>query len=416
MTHRGPAPLLLQRDFAALWWGQLISILGERLNYVALVGIVALHTDQLRDSNASLLLSALGNAMVAPVLLFSPFTGVWLDRSNIKHVLVLSDLVRSLLVLLLPVLYAATHSMGPVLGLVFLLFTCNVLFLPAKSAITPEILEPSQLLAANSLLSLAGVAATLLGALVGGWIVDHWGWQTALYVNAATYLVSVVSLALIRYRPRPHEARPGITLRRYLGEVAEGWKLVRRRATIGVALASLGAVWVGGGILHVAGNPHIQRAASQPGMERLGVLLGCLAAGAVVATLWLNGPGRAVPRGPLLAVGLTLAGAALAAFAVSTRFAVFAASGFVIGVCAAPIFVLSETLLQEDVPLERRGRVFSLRDFLMRLVFLVGMSFAGVAVAPLGTRPVLLVCAGLMVGLGGLVFAWGRRPRAAPSL
>ena len=77
---KGPAPstasdpgagraLLHQRDFASLWWGQLISILGERLSYVAFIGLVAAQTHQLADRDAPLLLAALANVMAAPVLL-----------------------------------------------------------------------------------------------------------------------------------------------------------------------------------------------------------------------------------------------------------------------------------------------------------------------------------------------------------
>ena len=62
----------------------------------------------------------------------------------------------------------------------------------------------------------------------------------------------------------------------------------------------------------------------------------------------------------------------IAAFALSTLFAVFAAAGFVVGLAAAPAFVLSETLLQEGTEPRQRGRVFSARDFLMRLVFVLG--------------------------------------------
>src|SRR5882762_8123114 len=99
-------PLLRQRDFAALWWGQLISILGERLSYLALLGLVAEHTHHFADRNAPLLLAVLANVMAAPVLLFAPFTGAWVDRWNLRRVLIISDLLRAGLVALLPVLYA----------------------------------------------------------------------------------------------------------------------------------------------------------------------------------------------------------------------------------------------------------------------------------------------------------------------
>jgi DHA3 family macrolide efflux protein-like MFS transporter len=409
-SARSHPPLLRQRDFSALWWGQLISILGERLTYLALVGLLAQHTANFRDPRSSLLLSLLANLMLAPVLLFAPFTGAWVDRWDLKRVLVLSDLLRSGLVVLIPVPYLATHNTLPVFVLVFALFTCNVFFLPAKSAITPELVPPAQLLAANALLSGAGIVATAVGALGGGWVIDHWGWGAAMSLNAVTYLVSVVALLIIRYRPvrhAPQTAEP--TVRGYVAEVVEGWKVVRHNPIVGLALTALAAVWVGGGFLHVAGNLHVQRTASAPGMERVGVLLATLGLGSAVSTWWLNAAGRRVPRPWLLGGGLLLAAAGIAAFAVSTRFAVFAAAAFAIGIAAAPTFMLTETLLQEGTEARQRGRVFSARDFLMRLVFLIGVSAAGWATRALGVVPALMLCSGAVACAGLLSLGWGWR-------
>lgn len=407
-------PLLAQRDFAALWWGQLISILGDRLHYLALGGLLLAHTGgRFEDAHhSSMLLGLLGYAMLAPVLMFAPFVGPLVDRWNLRRTLILSDTVRGLLVFAIPPIYAATQHVGPVLGIVFLLFTCNVFFLPAKSAMTPEIVPPSQLLAANTLLSVAGIVATAVGALVGGWIVDHWGWQVALSIDACTYLVSVVSLALVRYRQHPRPAAPAITLRGYLGEIGEGLQVVRRSAPVGLALTALGAVWLGGGFLQVAGNLHIQRAASIPGMERIGVLMTVVGLGMGLGTWWVNTRARRLPSAAVLGGGLLVAAGALVAFAVSTRFAVFAGAGFLAGIGLAPAFVLTETLLQQGTDLAARGRVFSLRDFSMRLGFQVAILAATLLTPRLGTTFAMLVAAGLMTLAGLSSLAWGPRLRA----
>ncbi len=406
-------PLLRQRDFAALWWGQLISILGERLSYLALLGLVAQHTHHFADRDAPVLLAVLANVMAAPVLLFAPFTGAWVDRWNLRRVLIVSDLLRAGLVALLPVLYAMNHSMASVYAMVFLLFTCNVFFTPTKSAITPELVSPGQLLAANALLALAGVIATSLGAPLGGWMVDRWGWEPVIYINAVTYLVSVIALWFVRYRPHDHhERRPEISLRAYVREVGEGWHLVRSSSQVGLALMALAAVWLGGGFLNAAGNPHIQRATQSPGIERVGMLLLVLGIGSTLGTWWVNTGGRRFPRPWLLGGGLLIVAVGLVTFALSGRFAVFAVAGLLIGVAAAPAFVLSETLLQEGTEARQRGRVFSARDFLMRLVFLLGGTTAGFLTRSEGTRLALLVCAGLVGAAGMTALLWGAAGRA----
>ncbi|MEK7750843.1 MAG: MFS transporter [Acidobacteriota bacterium] len=401
-------PLFRQRNFAALWWGQLVSLLGERVTYIALVGLLSQHTHGFRDPGSSWLLSVLANVMLAPVLLFAPFAGTWVDRWNLKRVVVVSDLLRAGLVVLIPVSYLVSGQVFPMFVLLFLLFTSGVFFLPAKSAITPEIVPSSQLLAANTWLSTAGIAAAAVGSLAGGWMIDRWGWTWAFYLNGATYLVSVVALWSIRYPARPRAARlVAPTLSGYLQEVRKGWKAVRASAPVGLALTTLGAVWLGGGFLHVAGNLHIQRVASAPGMGRLGVLLAVMGIGSASSAGWLNTRGRNLSRPRVLACTLLLAGAGLLMFALSTRFVMLAIAAFLIGLAAAPALMVTETLLQEATAPGLRGRVFSARDFLMRSVLLVGVGLAGGITRALGAQPALLLCAALVSGFG--VFVWARR-------
>ncbi len=409
-------PLLLQRDFAALWWGQLISLWGDRLNYLALNGLVQQHTRDYHDpGQSSLMLSLHGTVSVLPVLLFAPFAGPWVDRWNLRSVLIVSDLMRALLVLAIPLVYAATHHAAPVWTLVFLLFTCNVFFLPAKSAMTPEIVPKEQLLTANTLLAIAGIVGTVGGFAMGGWVVDHWGWPIALTLDAVTYGVSVLSLALIRYRGRARDTSM-VTVGGYWQEIVEGLRVVRGSPAVGLALTALGAVWLGGGFVQVAGIQHIQRAASIPGAERIAGLGGALGVGAALATWWVNTRGRRMPRPLLLGVGMLLAGVWLVCLAVSTRYAVFVIASFLIGASIAPAFVLTETLFQEGTDLHQRGRVFSLRDFAMRLLLLGSLAAATLLTPLFGTTTTLVVAAVLIAGTGVLALAWGRRARELNAL
>jgi MFS family permease len=408
-------PLLLQRDFAALWWGQLISLWGDRINYLALNGLVQEHTRGYHDpGQSSLMLSLHGTVTVLPVLMFAPFVGPWVDRWNLRRVLIVSDLVRALLVLSIPIVYATTHLAAPVWATVFLTFTANVFFLPAKSAMTPEIVPASQLLSANTLLAVAGIAGTVIGFGMGGWIVDHWGWKVALTMDAITYGVSVLSLALVRYRPQPRTTLE-VSLGGYWRELVEGLRTVRRSPAVGLAFTALGAVWLGGGFVQVAGIQHIQRAASIPGAERIAGLGGALGLGAALATWWVNTRGRDLPRARLLGFGMILAGVWLVCLAVSRRYAVYAISSFLVGACIAPAFVLTETLVQEGTELRERGRVFSLRDFAMRLLLLVSMAVATLLTPRVGTTTTLIVAAACIAGAGALALLWRRRTEPAPT-
>lgn len=108
---------------------------------------------------------------------------------------------------------------------------------------------------------------------------------------------------------------------------------------------------------------------------------------------------------------MVLAGVWLVCMAVSTRYAVFVIASFLIGASIAPAFVLTETLVQEGTDLHQRGRVFSLRDFAMRLLLLGSLALATVLTPLLGTTPTLIVAAVCIAGAGVLSMAWGRRAR-----
>jgi MFS family permease len=161
----------------------------------------------------------------------------------------------------------------------------------------------------------------------------------------------------------------------------------------------------------VAGIQHIQKVASIPGAERIAGLGGALGLGAALSTWWVNTRGRRLPRPLVLGVGMVLAGVWLVCLAVSRRYAVFAIASFLIGACVAPAFVLTETLVQEGTDLHQRGRVFSLRDFAMRLLLLVSLAIATLLTPLFGTDATLIVAAVGIATAGVLSIAWGRRSR-----
>jgi MFS family permease len=125
----------------------------------------------------------------------------------------------------------------------------------------------------------------------------------------------------------------------------------------------------------------------------------------------VNTRGRRVPRPLLLGLGMALAGVWIVVVAVSRRYAVFAIASFLIGACIAPAFVLTETLVQEGTDLHQRGRVFSLRDFAMRLLLLVSLALATLLTPLIGTQPTLVVAAVSMAAAGFMTLAWGRKAR-----
>jgi len=392
-----------QRGFRALLVGQVVSITGDRFNYLALIALLSAHAARNGQSPAPLL-AALAWAMLGPSLVVAPWAGALVDRLPLVRVLVASDLLRVFVVAAIPLAYAAGGHTLPVFALVALAFTINCFFLPARSALPPRLVGKDALERANAALVLGGIAATVVGTALGGPVVDRFGPSTALYLDAATYLLSVVALAsLLRVgidaAPAPAAPADGTPSRRpgALRDAIAGWRLLATHKGARVPVAASVATWVAGGALHVAGTPHVQRGATT--VTGIGIVLGALALGAALGTAFRLARGRSEPA-RALGAGLVGAGLGLIGFAFAPPGWPMTVAAFLTGVFAAPVFFVSESAIQQAVPEGARARVFSGRDFLARAAFLLATAAVAPIVARAGTAAPLAGTGALLALLG----------------
>jgi len=416
----GAVPLRLFRlpSFRALWIGQLVSIFGDRFTYLALLALVVERASD--PKNPAPELAWIPVASFLPAILFGPWIGALVDGWNTRTTLLISDALRGILVVaIIPAV--KWHGLPAAFALVFLLYLVNAFFLPARSAILPELVPQDSLVEANSLATLAGILATIAGSFLAGALIERSGWRIGFVLDAATYFVSVGALAFIRVQPRARPRRDGGPLRIY-GALARD---VRQGALIALAsprvLGSIGAVallWVAGGALHVSMPMVIARRGGGV-ISGLGAALGCAAAGMVAGTLLLSWRGKAGSPEARIGIGLAGAGLALLSFAALKDTAALAAAAFFAGVFIAFLLVTTESVIQESVGPEARARVFALRDFLARAGVLASAGILGLMLkrgwlspaAAVGTAGSILLLGGIWGGLTGLA----RRRRAGPE-
>lgn len=189
-----PASLWRNRSFLALWWGQAVSEVGSQVSFIAvpLTAIVVLHTNAFATG-------LLGTFQFAPFLLFGLPVGVWVDRWPRRWILIVADcgrllalgsipVVASLGVLTLAQLYAVGFAVG----------TLTVFFDVAYQSFLPALVEGDQLTNANSKLTFTQSASEIAGPGLGGALVGLAGPARAVIADALSYLVSVISLLMVR--------------------------------------------------------------------------------------------------------------------------------------------------------------------------------------------------------------------------
>lgn len=417
MAHAVRA-LARDRNYVSLWVGQFISIFGDRFTYLALLAVVVARARDPQNPAAELALLPLASFL--PAILFGPWIGAVVDRSDTRRVLILSDLARGVAVLAM--IPATIYGGLPALfTLVFALYVANTFFLPARSAIVPLLVPAERLTEANSLATFAGVAATIAGSLAGGALIDRFGWRWGFALDAATYFVSVIALWRIRLASRApvseappasaprsgatavEPAAPGASARyRKMGaEIREGFSILLRTPRAWMVTLTVMLLWMAGGVLHVAVPILVGQSGSVA--SGVGTLIAAAAVGMILGTLGIAARGAVVSPGVRLSTGLLGTGASLAAFAFVPSGAGAMGVAFLAGLFVALLLVTAETALQEAVAAEARGRVFALRDMAARLAVLATAGAAGWVVAR-GLPPrTAVLAAGALLALTGIV-------------
>ncbi|HWI68880.1 MAG TPA: MFS transporter, partial [Nitrospiraceae bacterium] len=150
--------LLRTRNFGLLFSGQAISQIGDSMNKVALLWFVYELT------GSAFKMAVIGLLQTIPPLVFGPLIGVYLDRMKKKPVMIWVDLIRTGLVILIPLLYAMEAlTLEWLYVLVFAISIVSTVFGPALASAVPLLAPRAHLTAANALIQ----STTNIGLLIG---------------------------------------------------------------------------------------------------------------------------------------------------------------------------------------------------------------------------------------------------------
>ena len=187
--------LLRTRNFGLLFSGQTISQIGDSMNKVALLWFVYELT------GSAFKMAVIGMLQSIPPLVFGPLIGVYLDRMQKKPVMLWVDLIRTGLILLIPLLYSLEAlTLERLYVLVFVISIVSTVFGPALASSIPLLAPRAQLTAANALIQSTTNIGLLIGPAVSGIGITMIGAHNVLYLNAATFMVSAMCLMPIRLR------------------------------------------------------------------------------------------------------------------------------------------------------------------------------------------------------------------------
>ncbi len=402
LPTRSPGWLLLQtRNFGFLFWGQLTSQIGDSLNRVALLWFVYQMT------GSAMKMVVIGILQTIPPLVLSPFIGVFLDRVDKKSVMVWVDFARTVLVLLIPILYAFGElTLDRLYASIFLMALVSTLFGPALSAAVPQIVRRDQLTAANALLQTTTNIGLLIGPLISGVGIALVGSQNVLYVNAATFLISALCLIPIRLRPLAIHANAPAVRGRWNQEVMAGVRFVWVEHPTILNLMLAAALYSLAASAFAFMLPVFAEQNLNAGALEIGLLWSALGAGMLITSTWLASlsQGDLAGRFTMIFRSMIVGGVAMCGLSLLSAPLIAGAFILVIGGSTALFMPIMWGVLQEIIPEHLLGRVFATFSIGSMASAMVGMAGFGWAADTMGPH-VSVLGIGLVLLIGACVAA-----------
>jgi MFS family permease len=403
-TRVGVLRPLRNRDFALLWSGLTVSLIGDGV-YVVTVAWQAYEL-----SNTPTALSVVGVAWTLPTVLLLIPGGVWSDRADRRLLMVGADILRALAIGAIAALsIAGALELWMLLALVALYGVGDALFLPSATAITPALVPPEELVEANALeYVMRPLALRFAGPALGGLLVAAAGPGVGFAVDAATFAVSAAFIAAIR--PRPAPARDPDVTPSAIEEARVGLRYVRAKPWLWATLAAAGlSIFAFYGPLQVL-LPFRLKNDLDLGPGTFGAILAAGGVGSLAAALAVGQVG--LPRRVVtwIYVSWALASFEIALFAIAElpwQFMAFALAGGALDTLAN---VAWGTLLRTRVPGHLLGRVASV-DWQMSITLApLSYALAGPLAEAVGTQTTMIAAGTLSaVAMIGFLFIPGVR-------
>jgi MFS family permease len=391
-------------EFLKLWGGQAISEVGSQVSLLALPTVAIL---VLGASPFQVGLLAASENLAFPVL--GLVAGVYVDRLRRRPIMIVCDVGRLLALASVPVAFAlGVLSMGQLYAVGLIVGVGTVFFDVSYQSYLPALIPRADLIEGNTKLQVTGSVAQMAGPALGGFLIQLLGPARAVAADAASFLISVVSLIWIR-RPEPSPAPASESGRRgFFAEMWEGIQVVFGNPTIWKIAGSTSTSNLGSNIFFAVYLIFVYRVLHlSPGT--VGVIFGAGAVGGLLGALTAAWIPRRIGLGPTLFVTILLGGLSLilvplAQFGLAIP--LLFASMF-IGSFVNPVYNINQVSLRQAITPDRvQGRMNATVRTVIWGTLPIGAFIGGIIGSTYGILPALYagiavsLCAGFWILLG----------------
>ncbi len=383
-----PTSVFRNRSFSLIWTGQLISTAGSALTSLA-AGILVY-----RLTGSAMSVGLMLMATAVPSLLVGLIAGVFVDRWDRKQIMIISDVLRGVMVALIP--FLIRFDIAWLYIIVIVTSAVGKFFDPALESTLPEVATDEELAAANSMMAISSFGSTAIGFAASGLIASAFNIDWAFYIDAISFLFSAACVFFIRIPPVKVEEDTRIS--NVVGNLRTGLKFLFDSDLLRSLFITSVPIFLSFGLWNSLLLPFALRALHATEFE-YGLQEGLTSVGFVVGSLLMARLAERLREGQWVVIsfiGMGLVGI-LYGLATNVPLAIF----FVVvtGFLNAPSSIARRVMIQRSTKREVRGRVNSSFFVARDVVLLVGMAAAGLADV-IDVRWMIVIASVILVGVG----------------
>jgi len=392
-AQASPFSIFRNRNFSLMWSAQLVSTIGSALTSLAASILIY------RLTGSALSVGLMLMATAAPSLIVGLVAGVYVDRTDRKRILIVADILRGVLVVLIPTLVEINIAWLYVI--VMLTSAVGQFYDPAHESILPEIASDEELAAANSFMAISGFGSTAIGFAASGLIASRFPIAYAFYLDGVSFALSAACLLFVAVPPLIVEGATNVAA--IVRNLKDGARHLLDSSILRSLLIVSVPVFLSFGLWNSLLLPFALRALQASEFE-YGLQEALTSIGFVVGSFLMAGLADRLREGQWIALSFLGMGLVGALYAGSTSVAIAIALVTLSGFANAPSSIARRLAIQRNTPREVRGRVASAFFVSRDVVLLLGMAAAGLADV-VDVRIMVLASAILLLGAGALAVA-----------
>lgn len=379
----------------------LVALLGA--NAISMTGnvaaLVAIPWFVLATTGSASKTGVTAFAGLGPAVLSGIFGGALVDRLGYRRTSVVADLASAAAVAAIPLLHATIGiAFWQLLALVFLGALLDAPGVTARAALTPDVADRAgwSYERASGAAAVVERASRLAGAPLAGVLIAVVGPTNVLWIDAATFVVSALAVALGVPRP-PATAEADGDPASYLSRLRAGYAFLRRDRTLFTLIAVVNLTNLIDSISIVTLPVYAKEVYGSA--VGLGLLIGVMGAGSVAGALGFSAIGHRLSRRRVFVWGFVLAAAWYPVAVVFPPLGLLLVAKALSGVASGPLNPVIDTIFYERVPDGMRGRVLGVTHAAAWISMPLGVLLAGPLLELFGLRPVLLGSLGVYLAV-----------------